>query len=157
MRIIKGNVCTPEIASGVNVIGHVVNDVGAFGKGVAAAIATHYPEAKDHYREWFAVRGHGIFGNILFTHITRTWTKEFPLYIVHIAAQRGLPSSHNRHPMCPFTLRDCLDRLGHIDLGGTTTFHFPKLGCGYGGGDWEIVRGIIARLATFHPVKVYEL
>lgn len=73
------------------------------------------------------------------------------LVVLHLVAQRGLPSRVNRHPLDLDALRDALAQAH--GLYPSVPWHMPRIGTGYGGGTWDEVEPLLAALD--HDITVY--
>lgn len=133
-----GNVLDAREEVGATVIGHVVNDCGAFGAGVAAQIAERWPVARAEYCEWYKTRARFYLGG------TRTVQVEPRVYVVHLLAQRGLPSRLNPTPLDLPALARALDGMARFSsmVGGA---HLPRIGAGLARGDWSQIEPMIER------------
>jgi hypothetical protein len=139
-------------------IAHVVNDVRAFGAGFARSMATAWPQARIHFRQWtFGERpgapryglGH-VFFDSLFDGIT----------IAHMCAQAGLRSRSNPRPLSYPHLETCLRTVADVARGDTmdgVTIAMPRIGSDLAGGDWTRIEPLIATTLTDLPVAIYTL
>lgn len=133
-----GDATLPDPDGRPTIIAHVVNDVGAWGKGFVVALAKRYPQARAAYRKrwrrwrlgdvqyvWFGVNN----------------------YIANMFAQKGVTGPKPRVRYGP--LRKCLRNVLQeaVSVEDTAIVHMPRVGCGLGGGDWDVVRDMIENLA----------
>ena len=56
----NGNICEPQIQSGVNIIIHCCNDIPVMGSGVAKALYTQWPQVKEQYLLWHKMTEEGF-------------------------------------------------------------------------------------------------
>lgn len=126
---------------------HVVNDVGAFGAGIAGEIAARWPHAKGEYLQW--ISRDPPLGSVLWSRISDTDA------IAHILAQRGLPSWQNRQPLDLDALALGL-RTVAASVPSTVSVHMPRLGCGLARGRWERVLPIVERELGAFECYVYS-
>lgn len=136
------------------VIAHVVNNVGAFGAGFAAAVAKRYPHVRTHYYanfSWYNL------GQILL----RDAISDARVVVANLFAQDGLPSKDNPQPLRYMKLRDALFELRELlaDIDEPYEVWMPRIGTGYGGGDWNLISEIIddTLVRTGLKVVVYDL
>lgn len=132
MQALQGNIL--DITDGV--ICHQVNCKGVFNAGLARQIRDKYPLAYRHYIEVHNKTG---------LHLGKPfygWVSD-KIIIYHLPAQysfgrTGLYTDYN-------ALRECLETvaLKLIDLPEMPVYIPYNMGCGLGGGNWEIVSGII--------------
>ena len=155
LQLLVGNFLEPRVKDPTAwvVHGHVVNDVGAFGAGVALQIADRWPEARQNYLDWgFQGQSFQMGNNNCFVVPNRK------IMIVHMLAQHGLPSRTNKQPLCYISLAKCLNKLGNTAQSLNGEIHMPKVGCGLARGDWNQVAPMILELIPDDvPVSVYIL
>ncbi len=127
-----GDATDPTGIAGSVIIAHVVNDVGAWGKGFVVALAKRHPQARSAYRrEW---KRH-MLGQVQLVPIGDD------LSVANMFAQHGIGRGQRRlrYP----ALRRCLENLASSAKILDATVLMPQIGCGLAGGDWEVVRALI--------------
>jgi O-acetyl-ADP-ribose deacetylase (regulator of RNase III) len=163
MKIIQQNML--EIGSGV--LFHQVNCQGIMGGGIAYALAKKFPGLEKAYRENIAMRVKNAkndrefigsyltedgdilcedgLANDVMLGSTFLWTAPKPnLYIANVFGQ-GYVSSIHRMTSYDATVR-AFEVLTKNDIIRNNPLYFPfKMGCGLGGGDWDIYSAIINR------------
>ena len=119
------------------------NLIGIQGAGLAKQTRHKYPMWNLEYRKWCHMK-HGAIGKL---HIYRTFPSQ---YLV------GFPTkNHYRNPSKLKYIRKGLKALVKwIDEGYISSVAIPKLGCGYGGLDWEDVQILIEKYLNNHKVHV---
>jgi len=137
------------------VIAHIVNDVGAWGRGFTAPLESRYPGQAAIYRRWargqeFDARGVPVpfgLGRIYVAH-----TQLPNVDVAHLCAQAGLPKASNPHPLDYDALDAALGRLALHILGRTSSVRvqMPRIGAGLARGNWTK----IAPLIEWHLGKV---
>jgi hypothetical protein len=60
LAFVVGDATAPA-AAGPNVIAHVCNDVGGWGRGFVVAISRRWPAPEADYRAWYAARANNDF------------------------------------------------------------------------------------------------
>lgn len=128
---------TQPVNSSRCIIVHVVNDIGAWGKGFVLALERQWPGTKRHYKVW--IKTSPALGETLNRCVGNA------NYIINLLAQRGLRSAINPIPIDYKALRKALAKT-QLTLGGpnnTYTVQMPRIGCGLAGGDWAVVEQII--------------
>ena len=137
----KGLLCVER-----GIIAHQVNCQGAFGAGLAKAIATKYPSAKSDYLRF--VEAHRTSGkkpeSLLGTILASVPQENKNLIIIHMFAQLyyGNAKQTNKVYTHYGAFADCMTKIrsSYPDY----TIHLPYLiGCGLAGGDWNIVSDIL--------------
>jgi Zn-dependent peptidase ImmA (M78 family) len=150
---VKGDATQPR-GAGPRVIAHVVNDKAAsWGTGFARAIATKWPAAQTHFREW-ATRDRLTFrlGNTFQTSVAEN------LWAFQMVCQHGYGASPL--PRIRYgALKACLDSLALFARERNATVHMPRLGSGQGHAVWSIVSELVdaALCSAGIPVTVYDL
>lgn len=152
---VRGCAIEGALAMRPAILAHVVNDVGAFGRGFAGSIARRWPEVARGYKGWrtrgFTEGPEGtrdyvpfLLGNIMFSKGAEA------LWVAHLLAQQGLPSRTNLLPLNMNALTVCLRRLAEetnglsgVHGGAPYTVHMPRIGCGLARGDWAEVRALV--------------
>lgn len=161
INIIEGDIL--DVSFGVLV--HSCNTLGVMGSGVARGVKTRYPEAFHVYLNEYLQNGL-VLGDITYCLVNNR--SKF-LYIVNGIGQstvgKGLHTDYN-------AIRGIFKKvnllLEDLDPGSTATyFHkgkeyiglplvFPKIGAGRGGGNWEIIQGIInEEISPSRPKYLY--
>lgn len=140
------------------VIAHGVNCQGVMASGVAAVIRKKFPAAYEHYLELASrtepkeLLGHcqlikvapGLYVANLFTQLNYGRTGE--QFVSYPALRLAFTKLHLR-------LTEIEQEREHL---GVHTIHSPLIGCGLGGGKWELVRPIIDDTTEQRPVIIYR-
>ena len=141
---------TCPIGDGPKIIAHVVNDVGAFGRGFALAVAQRWPSAELAYRCWY--RSHQLaLGRVLVAQV------DSGVWVAHMCAQSGLRGPGNAVPLQIDALTVCLSKLLGIARERVASVTMPRIGCGLSGASWEAVGPIVERELNGVDVYVYDL
>lgn len=154
IQLVTGDALAPR-GDGKKILAHVVPDstVKWGGNGFAAQLRKRYPEVHDDYKAQVdAADGDLVVGQVYKGKISRD------LYVFHMVAQRGhgaAPAIRLRYS----SLAACLGELGKWAREMKASVHMPKIGTGYAGGDWNVIRELIleevVRKGT--DVTVYQL
>ncbi len=115
------------------IIAHVVNDVGAWGKGFVIALGQRYPWARSRYKkDWRLFR----LGMV-------QWVGDLKdgVSIANMFAQRGVTGPRRR--IRYGALRRCLTAVFHFARCSGAVVHMPRVGCGLGGGSWHVLKDIV--------------
>lgn len=134
---------TSLLESDAQTIVNTVNTVGIMGKGLAAALKTREPEMFKAYKRICDQKLLEV-GKLWLWRSPNQWILNFPTKM------------HWRNP----------SKIDYIKLGlqkfvetyeerGIREIAFPRLGCGNGGLDWDIVRPIMHDLLSPLPIRVY--
>ena len=119
------------------IIAHVVNNVGAWGKGFVVALGKRYPWARTMYKkEWRLFK----LGEVM-------WVGDLEdgVCVANMFAQKDVrgPKPRVRYGK----LRRCLENVFAHAFAFGAVVHMPRVGCGLGGGKWEEVKEIIESVA----------
>lgn len=135
--------------SGCKVICHQVNCQGVMGSGIAKEIRNRFPTAYSEFRKSF-LTGQAKLGNIdlVYDHAEEHQRLGCWLFICNMYSQENYLPRGIRHTdydafrTCIHKLKDELSKRWRDRTGITIGFPY-KIGCGLGGGDWNIVSKII--------------
>lgn len=139
IKYIEGNI----FESPAQVIVNTVNTVGVMGKGLAKNFKVYYPEMFHEYQKKCKSKEFEM-GKLFLYKTKNKWILNFPTKI------------HWRNP----------SKLEYIELGlqkfteiysdyGITSIAFPKLGCGNGGLDWNVVKVVMEKYLRPLPIDIY--
>lgn len=126
------------------IIGHQVNCLGVMGSGVAASIKKAYPPVFNSYAKMCGLiperRRYQLLGQVQF--VTASEIEGKPLIFANIFSQ--LDTSCSSRQTEYGSLHRGLKTIEEKTRGLRLPIHFPYLiGCGAGGGDWNIVSEMI--------------
>lgn len=135
MKIIDGDITT--VTSGY--IAQQVNAQGVMNSGVAKALRAKYPQVWEDYHSLIyqpVPHSAQFMGQVIYTHIDKDLT------VASIVGQQ-----YYGRETIKYTSYDALD-LGFSKLGEAArkterAIAVPLIGCGLGGGDWNVVQEII--------------
>lgn len=129
------------------IIVHVVNDVGAWGKGFVLAVSHRWPRVRVAYRSnWRGMK----LGDVQFVEA------EPGLVVANLFGQRGICGKRSRPPIRYGAVRKGLACVAVRARADGAHVSMPRIGCGLAGGDWEVVLGIIEEELEGLEVTVYE-
>jgi hypothetical protein len=156
----------------IKIIPHCCNDIDAFGAGFAAAVARHYPLAKERYHQWFRLGVDiesgkpfrlGQFQSVK-VHSLDLYSA---IYIVNMIGQKGIVNPGNRKPVKYGHLFKCIEQIGHLirfylaksPPGHQIEIETVKFGAGLAGGNWEVIEEFINDNWDFPhvPVTIWDL
>jgi O-acetyl-ADP-ribose deacetylase (regulator of RNase III) len=135
---------------GWHVVAHVVNNVPAFGAGLAAQMARVWPDTKKQYYEWSKSSTFQL-GRVEMQMLSSG------LVVAHLLAQNGLPAHDNPRPLDYEKLAQCLKTLGvRLQELEQSSLHIPRLGCGLARGLWPVVATLLEQnIPAAIPITVY--
>ena len=142
------------LKSGANIICHQVNCRGVMGAGLAKQIKNKYPVVFKKYRELCEFYNPydllGSVSTVLVDARNRVW-------IANLFAQLNYGKSKLQYTNYD-ALRKCFLDLKNQEPGMTIAIPYG-IGCGLGGGDWNVVKKIIESVFTDsdHDVQIWRL
>lgn len=131
---------------------HIVNNQGRWGAGFTKALDKYSKIPKETYLEWYRSTGNFSLGEICFACTDNIDNIE----VIHMLAQNGLPGKYNPKPVVYSALVDCMrEVVFHTDK--LSKIYCPKIGTGYGGGDWMVISALMEEIWQDRDVTVFEL
>lgn len=127
-----------EVKTGIIV--HGCNARGTMGKGVAKAVKARYPGAYHLYRGMH--RGPGLTVGHIIPYGVPTLAPRTELLIVNAITQENYGT--DKRQVDYEGLYRCFSQIPYLAQSyQLPDVHFPLIGCGLAGGDWDIVEAII--------------
>lgn len=154
IKYIKGNALEP-VGSGIKLIVHICNDIGAWGSGFVVAISKKWKTPEQEYRRIPAKKRK--LGYVQYIPV------ENNTYIVNMIAQSRTGNNEFGVPAVRYgAVLVCLQKVVNfaktLDNGKTlVSIHMPIIGCGLGGGNWNIMETTIKEATENVPVTVYDI
>jgi len=146
LRYLVGDVINPS-GTGYKIIPHVVNSIGAWGRGFVLAISKKWWQPEHDYREWsrqgpMELGKYDPFtlGNVQFVKV------ESDIQIANMLAQNGLRGRNNPRPISYSALATCMKKVATKAKKLNASIHAPRFGAGLAGGDWETIEQYIIEL-----------
>ena len=141
---------TQPTTPGTNIIAHICNDIGGWGKGFVMAISRRWPEPEKSYRTWFADNAPALeLGAVQLVPV------QSGLFVANMGAQRGTRSTAEGPPIRYAALRTCLQKLTEDARRLDAAVHMPRIGCGLAGGTWTEIEPIIADTLVAGEIAVH--
>ncbi|MFD6531438.1 macro domain-containing protein [Streptomyces sp. NPDC060184] len=155
---LKGDATAPQ-AQGVQLIVHVCNDRGGWGKGFVLALSRRWPEPEAAYRRWYRERAGNDFGlgAVQFVRVGPL------LWVANLVGQRGIRRGSGSAPVRYEAIDAGLETVAEraVELGRAVgaSVHMPRIGCGLAGGHWSRIEPLIEQRLVSRgvPVTVYDL
>ena len=145
IHLVKGDATLAPERPGIIV--HVVNDVGAWGRGFVLAVSHRWPHVRVAYRSnWRGMK----LGDVQFV------SAEEGLVVANLFGQRGIRGGRLGPPIRYGAVRKGLARVAVCARADGAHVSMPRIGCGLAGGNWEVVRGIVEEELDGLEVTVYE-
>lgn len=144
-----------------NIIAHICNNRGSWGKGFVVPLGQRYPNAMKKYLEE-SQQGKAVLGTC--SSVVCENTGKYKLGVVNMVAQDGFElrftADGTKPPVDYESVDKCLETLCGIAITmHGAEIHMPRIGCGLGGGEWSVIEKLIKqRLSRFCiRVIVYDL
>lgn len=144
----KGNLL--DVTSGVII--HGCNSHGVMGSGVALAVKNKYPGAYESYRDYIDVSNDDqtLLGSVIVYAVNEN------LLVANMITQKDF-GTHKRQVNYGAIARGFDDLEEFYANTPGLVFHFPKIGAGLGGGDWEVIAEIIEQMCPNRRLVCWEL
>lgn len=139
MREVIGDILTPADAGNPVVVCHQVNCMGVMGAGLAKQIKNRFPNAFRIYKSQCNAWSHCPSGNLGYAQFYNA-SEEAGYFIANIFGQ--ITYGTGRRQTDYDAIREGLRRVANAFPKSTVRIPY-KMGCGLGGGDWDIVLDII--------------
>jgi len=148
---LEGDATCPQI-DGPKIIAHVVNSSGGWGRGFVLAVSDRWLGPEQRYRKWYASKKNFKLGAV------QTLQVEPDIWVCNMLAQEGyLTTKKHGPPLRLPRLKECLDLLKEAAIERHASVHMPRIGCGLGGSDWDVVGLMVEQSLGEVPVYVYDL
>ena len=142
---------TRPAGSGMKIIAHCCNDIGAWGAGFVLAISRRWRRPQQCFSESGGITP---LGGVQFVEV------EPDIIVANIIGQHGCGFDEKGMPPIRYdAVAKGLEAVAHLAKSMGCSVHMPRIGCGLAGGEWPIVEKIIidALCAVDVPVFVYDL
>lgn len=160
-----GDVTKPEKRPGINLILHVVNDVGRMGSGVALALLKRWPKVRSEYIRWYrdmewAEGSEEVIPFVLGQ--VQILKVDHNLWIGNMVAQRDIVPYDGLQMARLDSLRECLRRIANMNNNTQLPMNIimPRVCSGIGEAYWGDVRDMINQElgdTKRFTVSVYDL
>lgn len=166
IEIIKGNLL--DLPKDITVIAHACNVRNVIGAGIARQIKKRYPAMFLVDKNYYIKTGPGRLGKCSMYYHQLTYPKQFigfNLYTQDLGGSDPIKTQYNALEDSLHAMFAGLNRMRKVlseDLQAfdpilsNPVFGFPYLmGCGLGGGNWDVVDSIIKKQVANTPWKAY--
>jgi len=157
LRYIIGDATRPE-GTGPQLLVHVCNDIGGWGRGFVMALSKVSRKPEEAYKRWSAGETDQPFqlGEVQFVYVSEEFTVA-NLIGQHDIARRNRPTAEP--PVRYEAIRRGLRQVRALAQTRGGSVHMPRIGAGLAGGDWGRIESIILEELVAHglPVTVYDL
>lgn len=156
IRYVTGDLIEAALRGDVDVIAHQCNCFNNMGRGIAPQIARKFPAAKAADDKTIS----GDRGKLGKVSIGTTIYGERSILVFNLYGQYGHWKRRDGLINTEYdALHSALQAMAtHLyQIGGSPYIGLPKLGCGLGGGNWDIVETLIEDALADFNVTVYTL
>lgn len=149
IRYIKGDATNPS-TSGTQIIAHICNDTGGWGKGFVLAVSKRWKKPESDYRNWYKSGKNFHLGEIQMVQV------EEDLWVCNMIGQhKTVTNSKGIAPIRYEAVESCLEKLAVEALPLNESIHMPRIGCGLAGGKWEEIEPVIKKALLEKDIEVY--
>lgn len=153
IHYVIGNATKPRSFSGQNLICHVCNDSGGWGRGFVLALSARWKDPESYYRMAYSARRDGRF----YLGLVQVIKVEDDISVANMVAQRGY-STRDKAGLDYDALETCLKTVAfYLKSHPKTSVVMPRIGCGLAGGSWDRVEPLIEKCLGAYDVFVYDL
>jgi len=149
----KGDATSPA-TEGNNIIAHVCNDIGGWGKGFVLAISAKWKEPEKYYRQWYKDGADTIGAKFELGQIQLVQTGN-NIWVANMIGQRDIHTKNGVSPIRYDAIEQCLDKLSTKAKELDATVHMPRIGCGLAGGQWEEIEPLIIKTLSSNSISTY--
>ena len=122
---------------------NTVNTVGVMGKGLAHAFREKYPQMFAAYKSLCDKKQFDV-GQLWLWRGSNQWVLNFPT------------KKHWRNPSRIEYIEEGLEKfVANYESRGIREISFPRLGCGNGGLQWELVKPMMEKYLSNLPIQIY--
>jgi O-acetyl-ADP-ribose deacetylase (regulator of RNase III) len=136
-----------------SIIGHQVNCQAVMGSGVAKQVKQLYPEVFREYIRYCNQYKGNLLGSCQIVKLDNGTNR----YVANLFGQQTF-GRNGRKYTSDEALRNALSQLYEFAKANQCSIALPyKIGCDRGGGDWNVVLGMINDIFTDVDIKLYKL
>lgn len=125
---------------GRNILAHIVNNSGGWGRGFVVPLGATWPVAERAYRQWhrdeitpdWDVHEAGGFA-LGATQLVRVTPH---VMVANMCAQNGYPTAERLRAVDYDAVKECMETVLFTAQRHQASIHMPRIGCGLGGGTW---------------------
>ena len=150
LREVIGDILTPAHSKFPVVVCHQVNCMGVMGAGLARQIRDRFQKVFKAYKAQCSIWKHDPGGNLGYAQFCNT-TEDMGYIIANLFGQLSYGTGKRQTDYN--AVRDALRRVATAFPDGTICIPY-KMGCGFGGGDWNIILNIIEETLVSKGVDV---
>lgn len=148
INYLVGDATKPE-GTGIKIIAHICNDIGAWGKGFVVAISKVWSKPEEEYRLWSKNESSFHLGEVQFVEVSED------IIIANMIGQKGIRSSRTSVPIRYEEVDKCLKKVAKKAKQLGAAVHMPRIGCGLAGGKWEVIEPLINKNLIEEDIEVF--
>ncbi len=149
---LKGDATVPS-AKGPQIIAHVCNDLGGWGKGFVLALSKRFSQPERAFRAWHRERANNDFalGAAQLVEVSRD------LWVANMIGQHGKARKGDvgPPPVRYDAIENALQKVGDWALEHKASVHMPRIGTGLAGGKWEKIEPLIISTLCERNIAVW--
>ena len=144
-------------ATNIKIIAHGCNAQGVMGSGVAKIIREKYPKAYQRYRYQYEERGGLKLGDIITVPCGDRVSDPDNYKIIINAITQEFYGSDGKRYVSYDAVAESMKKINQMfEIYGFEEIAMPKIGAGYGGGEWTVIEAIIeSELTNVKPYVYY--
>jgi len=150
IEYIVGDATVPR-ASGLKIIVHCCNSIGAWGAGFVMALSRKWDAPERQYRSWFLEHDLPQMGDVQFVPVGNK------IIVANLIGQKGVKGPGNETPVSYDAIRKGMETVAKHAKKHHASVHMPRLGCGLAGGSWDRIEPILEDTLDELMVRVYDL
>lgn len=153
LNYVTGDATAPK-GTGIKVIAHCCNDVGAWGAGFVMALSRKCTNPEMQYRKWS--RGE-LPNDIPFKQgqvRLASFMGSVNTMVANIIGQSGCGDTFGFAPVRYEALEEGFIRLREMMVDATWSLHMPRIGCGLAGGEWQKIEDLLTRVFKDTDVEI---
>ncbi len=149
---LKGDATAPS-TKGPQIIAHVCNDLGGWGKGFVLALSKRFPEPERAFRAWHRERASNDFG----LGAAQLVPVGRDLWVANMIGQHGKARRGDvgPPPVRYQAIESALRKVGDWAIEHGASVHLPRIGTGLAGGKWNLIEPLIIAALCEREVAVW--
>ena len=147
---LTGDATNPVEVNGRKIIAHIVNTIGAWGRGFVLELSKKWEKPEVEYRKWFESSGYKLsLGEVQFVKV------EKELVVANMVGQESIGWRDGIPPIRYEAVDACLKKVAEIAKKHGASVILPRIGCGLAGGKWEEIEPLLIENLSKQDISVY--
>ena len=143
---------TQPHGDGPQIIAHICNDEGSWGRGFVLALSKRSKAPEKAFRAWAKTPDFRL-GAVQFVAL------ENQIEVANLVGQHGIARKTDARDALPpvryEAIREGLETIAARALESGASVHMPRIGCGLAGGKWEIIAPMIEAQFGARDIEVW--